>query len=56
MISPEYKPRIVSFFCASDIFSTVVGTVVVVEEVEDVEEVVDDEEVDEIEFSEIVSF
>ena len=60
LISPEYKPRIVSWFCASDIFTTVIGTVVVV--VEDVVDVVDDEdvvdyvEVDVIEFSEIVSF
>ena len=45
LISPVYKPRIVSWFCASDIFSTLIGTVVVIEVVDVVVDVVVDEEV-----------
>ena len=64
LISPEYKPRIVSWFCASDIFWTIIGTVVVddVEVDEEVDDVEVDEEVDdvdvvvEIDSSETVSF
>ena len=46
LISPEYKPRIVSWFWASDMFSTIIGSVVVVVGIKVVVvDVVDDEEV-----------